>query len=243
MIDMEASENLFNALVANFGIKEATGRIKFNLRDFDITVEQNNIVGNILEEWLDKWMTANSIVHIHNNKQSSPDFWLNPENMETEWLEVKSFTGSPNFDIGSFRSFINLVIEKPWKLHSKYLLIKYKMKNGLVEIENIWLKNLWEICSTSSTWPVKVQYKNNVIVNIRPTPWYSQHTEFKPFESLEDFLAAMDETIYLYPDTRVTIALHWKDNLIRSYEKHYGKRLEIPRWSDISIKYIKLSEK
>ena len=31
----------------------ATGSVRFNLRDFGITVEQNNIIGNILEEWLD----------------------------------------------------------------------------------------------------------------------------------------------------------------------------------------------
>lgn len=161
--------------------------------------------------------------------------------MKSNWLEVKSFTGSPNFDIAAFRSFINLVIEKPWKLQSKYLLVKYKMKNGVVEIEQIWLKNLWEICSTSGLWPVKVQYKNKVIVNIRPATWYSELTDFKPFESLEDFLAAMEETIYQYPDTRVTIALHWKDRLIQSYEKHYGKRLEIPRWNDIVSKYANKS--
>lgn len=118
------------------------------------------------------------------------------------------------------------------------LVEDFGMEHGVVEIERIWLKNLWEICSTSSTWPVKVQYKNKVIVNIRPAVWYSEHADFKPFESLEDFLAAMEEVIYQYPDTRVTIALHWKDNLIKSYEKHYGRHLDIPRWNDIAGKYL-----
>ncbi|MBR4971239.1 MAG: NgoBV family restriction endonuclease [Paludibacteraceae bacterium] len=234
---MDTSEKLYKALIEDFGMTGAQGFVSFNLREFKITVEQNNIIGNILEEWLDKWMTSKKISHIHNKQQASPDFWLNPDNLETDWLEVKSFTGSPNFDVAAFRSFINLVIEKPWKLHSKHLLIKYKMQNGIVEIEQIWLKNLWEICCTSNTWPIKVQYKNKVIVNIRPATWYSDRTEFKPFESLEDFLAAMEETIYLYPDTRVTIALNWKDKLISSYKKHYGKQLSIPRWSDIAKKY------
>ena len=54
---MEASEKLYKALLEDFGIEGAQGTIKFNLRDFMITVEQNNIVGNVLEEWLDKWMT------------------------------------------------------------------------------------------------------------------------------------------------------------------------------------------
>ena len=88
-----------------------------------------------------------------------------------------------------------------------------------------------------STDPKISGYKNKVIVNIRPATWYSERTHFKPFESLEDFLAAMEETIYQYPDTRVTVALNWKKNLINSYERHYGKRLCIPRWSDIAAKY------
>ena len=235
---MDASERLFKALTEDFGIEGACGAVKFHLRDFGITVDQNNIIGNILEEWLHKWMEDKGIIHIHNTRQTSPDFWLNPNDLDSDWLEVKSFTGSPSFDIAAFRSFINLVIDKPWKLHSKHLLIKYKMQNGIVTIEQIWLKNLWEICSTSGTWPVKVQYKNKVIVNIRPATWYSENTDFKPFKSLEHFLAAMEETIYQYPDTRVTTALNWTKKLVNSYEKHYGKRLSIPRWSDIRDQYV-----
>ncbi len=234
---MDASEKLYKTLLDDFGIEGAQGSVKFNLRDFNITVEQNNIVGNILEEWLDKWMTEKGLVHIHNPRQESPDFWLSPANLDSDWLEVKSFTGSPNFDVAAFRSFINIVIDKPWKLHAKHLLIKYKMKDGVVEIEKIWLKNLWEICSPSDKWPVRVQYKNKVIVNIRPASWYSAHTDYKPFESLEDFLAAMEETIYRYPDTRVTISESWKDKLVNSYREHYGKELSIPRWNDIKHKY------
>ena len=192
---MNAADTLYKTLQKEFGFEGSTGSIKFNLNDFHITVEQNNVVGNILEEWLDKWMTSKNIVHIHNEKQASPDFWLNPNNLEEDWLEVKSFTGSPNFDIAAFRSFINLVIEKPWKLHSKHLLIKYKSEHGVVTIEEFWMKNLWEICSTSSVWPIKVQYKNKVIVNIRPSTWYSENSDYPSFESLEDFLAALEETI------------------------------------------------
>lgn len=236
---MNAADTLYKTLQKEFGFEGSTGSIKFNLNDFHITVEQNNVVGNILEEWLDKWMTSKNIVHIHNEKQASPDFWLNPNNLEEDWLEVKSFTGSPNFDIAAFRSFINLVIEKPWKLHSKHLLIKYKSEHGVVTIEEFWMKNLWEICSTSSVWPIKVQYKNKVIVNIRPSTWYSENSDYPSFESLEDFLAALEETIYRYHDTRSSIAEHWSERLCKSYKAHYGRELSIPRWNDIKSKYIK----
>ena len=184
------------------------------------------IVTELISQWVEDWL-----------KKYGIDYALN--DLTSDWLEIKSFTGSPNFDVAAFRSFINLVIEKPWKLHSKHLLIKYKMEDGVVTVEQFWLKNLWEICSTSSTWPVKVQYKNKVIFNIRPSVWYSDRADFSPFESLEDFLAAIEETIYQYPDTRTTIALHWKEKLMKSYQNHYGRTLNIPRWYDIKHKYVK----
>lgn len=236
---MNRAEYLYDKLLNDFGFEGASGSITFCLKDYQITVEQNNVVGNILEEWLDKWMTNKGIEHVHNKKQESPDFWLNPEEMNSDWLEVKSFTGSPNFDVAAFRSFINLIIEKPWKLHSKHLLIKYRMENGIITIENLWLKNLWEICCTSAKWPVRVQYKNKVIVNIRPSVWYSANPEFPSFESLEDFLAALDETIYKYHDTRNTIAETWVEQVCQSYRKFYGVQLDIPRWNDIKHKYFK----
>ena len=198
------------------------------------------IVTELISKWVEGWLKKNGIDYaLNDNTQTPPDFYLNPDKKEEGLMEIKAFTGSPNFDVAAFRSFINLVIEKPWKLHSKHLLIKYKMEDGVVTVEQFWLKNLWEICSTSSTWPVKVQYKNKVIVNIRPSVWYSDRADFSPFESLEDFLAAIEETIYQYPDTRTTIALHWKEKLMKSYQNHYGRTLNIPRWYDIKHKYVK----
>ena len=81
---MEASEKLYKALVEDFGFEGATGSIRFNLKDFDITVEQNNIVVNILEEWLDKWMKSKSLTHIHNVRLASPDFWLNQDDLTSK---------------------------------------------------------------------------------------------------------------------------------------------------------------
>ena len=220
----------------HFGFRDATGKILFSLKDCSITVNQPNVVGNILEEWLAQWMTDHNIEHIHNKAQESPDFWLNPENLYDDWLEVKSFTGSPNFDIAAYRSFISLIVEKPYKLQSSYLLIKYVMENGIVRIENCWLKKVWEICSSSTKWALKVQDKRGVINNIRPATWYSDRTDFKPFNCLEDFIAALEETIYRYHDTH-HLADNWERRLVDSYEKFYGVRLRIPRWMDIKEQY------
>lgn len=165
--------------------------------------------------------------------------WLNKHNLKPSWLELKSFTEIPNFDIGAFRSYINEIIDHPWKLHAKYLLIKYKMEEngGLVVIEDFWLKNVWEIACTSAAWPLKVQCKHGVINNIRPATWYSERSDFRPFDCLEDFLAAVEQTIYKYHDTN-NLADHWSERLCESYFKYYGKKLNLPRWMDVKHKYL-----
>ena len=56
------------------------------------------------------------------------------------------------------------------------------------------------------------------------------------FESLEDFISAIEETVYQNPVTR-NEAANWKKNFLTSYEKFYGVKLKIPRWTDISEKY------
>ena len=89
---MTIAERIYQLLKDDFHFESSSGKISFNLRDFHITVEQNNIVGNILEEWLAKWLDSKGIPNIHNLKQASPDFWLNPDNLESDWLEIKSFT-------------------------------------------------------------------------------------------------------------------------------------------------------
>ncbi len=234
------AEEVYSALKEEFKFVGSNGYIEFNLRDYYIVVEQNNVVGNILEEWLAKWLDSKGFDNKHNPGQSSPDFWLDLDNPSEGWLEVKSFTGSPNFDIGAFRGYINEIVSNPWKLHAKYLLIKYRMENGgLVVIEDCWLKNVWEISCPSSVWPIKVQYRNKVINNIRPSSWFSEKTDFPSFLCLEDFLSALEQTIYEYHDTRTTIAETWAKDLCDNYKKYYHKDLVIPRWMDIKSKYPK----
>ena len=80
------------------------------------------IVTELISQWVEDWL-----------KKYGIDYALN--DLTSDWLAIKSFTDSPNFDVAAFRSFINLVIEKPWKLHSKHLLIKYKMEDGVVRVE------------------------------------------------------------------------------------------------------------
>lgn len=210
------------------------GVINFTLSDYTIIVQQNNVVGNILEEWLDKWMTENQIEHTYNHGQSSPDFWLDNDNKNSNWLEIKSFTGSPNFDIANMRSFISEVIEKPWKLNADYLCIRYTMddKTGKITIDDIWLNKVWKMSCPSAKWAVKLQEKKGVIYNLRPATWYSSKTDYPTFSNIEHFLSALDYVIKTYPPTSA-IGMNWKKKVSDSYKKHYNIPLNIPLWQDI----------
>ena len=237
-------EELYDKLLTDFNIKSVEGRITFCLGSVGIIVKQKDVVGNIIQEWLEGWLRANNIYFAPNpNTQMPPDIFLN-EDRKVNLVEVKAFNseGSAGFDLADFKSYVKEIIEKPYMLHVKYLIFAYKMdSNGIVTITDIWLRNIWEISAAmgkSANWTVKVQYKNKQIHKLRPTAWYSTKPSKTPvFETLEDFLGALEETIFKYTETRELANSGWKDKLIDAYSKQYNITLNIPRWMDIECKY------
>ena len=87
------------------------------------------------------------------------------------------------------------------------------------------------------SWPITVQYKNNILQKMRPGTWYRNSGKFKILECKEDYLAAFEETVFQNPETR-TLAAQWKNQFCRSYKNHYGTDIDFPRWNDIKSKYI-----
>ena len=230
IFDILQKDNVFKTFFFHYNIK---------VGEDNISIAQNDIVTYLAKEWLANWFKKQGYAHIHNTKQTPPDFWLNPNDLTKEMLEVKCFYKGPGFDIANFISYAKEIIEKPYRLYSKYLLLKYDMNEatGIVTIEDVWLKNVWEICSCSGPRPIKVQEKSNVIYNIRPATWYTDHNEYPVFECLEDFLAAIEQTLYDYNQTRSTLAESWAKKLCTAYKECYGTELILPRWYDIKDKY------
>ena len=98
------------------------------------------------------------------------------------------------------------------------------MKNGSIEIKDVWLKKVWQITGPSEDWPLKCQVKQGDLVNIRPIKWYNnQKTKFKPFNSANEFLEAFQENQYKYGKTRheKETAL-FLDKLKRGYKASTG---------------------
>lgn len=197
------AEQVYDHLLNIDKIKTVEGQIRFFLGDVNIIVRQKDVVGNIIQEWLEGWLRKNNIAFAPNtNTQMPPDIFLNPDNHTEGLLEVKAFNyaASPGFDIADFRAYASEILENPYMLHTKYLIFGYSMSDeGIVTIKDLWLKNVWEICRSMDGWALNVQYKNKVIQKIRPAKWFGTRSKFPMFSSLEDYLSAIEETLFLIP--------------------------------------------
>lgn len=236
------AQQIYDKLVNEQQILTAKGQIKFHLLDVEIVVKRKDVVGNIIQEWLEGWLVENKIEFAPNpNTQMPPDIFLNPDDLTTGLLEIKAFNreSSPAFDIADFKAFINELIDKPYHLETDYLIFGYIMNEdtGDVIIRDIWLKKIWEITRPMDNWPITVQYKNNILTKMRPGTWYGRSRHFRFFESMEDYLAALEETIYQYRETRVQ-GDQWRNRFKRSYKNHYGVEIEFPAWREVKEHYI-----
>ncbi len=171
-----------------------------------------------------------------------PDFFLNPDDKTKNLLEVKAFnrSASPGFDIADFRMYQSEIIEKPFMLDVDYLIFGYDMSDeGVVTIKDIWLKKVWEITRRMEDWPINLQIKEGHVHKIRPGIWYNEdtaRTDFSNFNSLEDFISAIAETVYQNAETH-SDGSTWLIRFNKSYKASYGKTLNIPRWNEIADNY------
>ena len=224
------------------------GRITFEFSDVNIVVRQRDVVGNIMQEWLEGWLSHNGVEYATGeNTQMPPDVFLDPGDRKHNLMEVKAFNyvASPAFDIADFRMYEREIREKPWMLDVDYLVFGYDMsKDGVVTISHLWLKKVWEICRPMLSgsgrnkvlWPLSLQIKQGVVHKIRPAKWYGASRGFRTFECIEDFLSAVEETVYKNKDTRDD-GPGWLDCTLRNYESFCGKQLCVSRWHEIEGKY------
>lgn len=233
---------VYDMLVKDDDITSKKGRISFTLSDVDIVVKQKDVVGNIIQEWLQGWFEKKKIeFDVGPNPQMPPDFFLDKKDHTRDLLEVKAFNykASPGFDIADFKMYAEEIVEKPYMLDVDYLVFGYDMSSdGVVTIKKVWLQKVWELLRPMKTWPLNLQIKKKVVHKIRPGKWYSTAKQtFRFFSSLEDFVAAVEETVYKNKDTRDDAA-EWKDRFVESFESFYSKEITIPRWCDIRSSYV-----
>ena len=238
------ASQIYDWIINDEQILTKEGRITFSLGSINIQVKQKDVVGNLLQEWVEGWMKSREIEFQPNpNSQMPPDFFLLPDNHEKNLLEIKAFnaSGSPGFDIADFRAYEEELIEKPYMLDVDYLIFGYKMdENGIVTVKDVWLKKVWEITRSMDNWPLNLQVKAGVVHKIRPGVWYRK-TQFDMFQSKEHFLSALEQTVWQNPKTREESST-WMGKFQKAYSDYYHTELAIPRWNDIKDLYKKKSK-
>ena len=161
------AQQVYDKLINDDKILDLQGQIKFQFGDVDIIVKQKDVVGNIIQEWLQGWLDKRGIEYAPSeNTQMPPDFFLNPDNKTADLLEVKAFNrnASPGFDIADFRMYEEEIINKPYMLNVDYLIFGYDMNDdGIVTIKDLWIKKVWEITRRMEDWSLNLQVKAGVV--------------------------------------------------------------------------------
>ncbi len=135
------ARQVYDKLINEDKILTLQGQIKFFFGDVDIIVKQRDVVGNIIQEWLQGWLDKRGIEYAPSeNSQMPPDFFLNPDDLTKDLLEVKAFNRnqSPGFDIADFRMYEEEIVDKPFMLGVDYLIFGYDMgEDGTVVIKDL----------------------------------------------------------------------------------------------------------
>lgn len=219
-----SAKKLYEELIAS-GIVGATGETHFKLHGLTTLVQDSSIVGNVIQEWLKAFMKSKGIKYRNKpNSQEFPDFLLNATNNQTDLLEVKCFKMSPNFDVANFLAYCGSLTVNPYRLDSDYLIFEYTENSTGIVIRRIWLKKVWEICCASERAAVKIQWKKNVHVNIRPATWYAKTTKYPIFNSRLDFVQAIKKVL----DTSAsagTLQAGWITKVKTLYKTQTGREL------------------
>lgn len=209
---LKSLEELYNKAIKD--IQDQKGVIQITIGGIPKISKSNDIIGNCVQEWIPQWLEDNGILLYSNEKsQSFPDFTADISGKKYD-MEVKcwNYANAPAFDIANFDGFYREIYTQPNKLYAKYLIFGYiPIKHGF-KIENIYLKNLWEITSRSRQYPIGLQVKQGRPYAIRPYPFHNKPDE--SFSDIQDFVKAIYETRKMFAFDDMINPKEWYDKVI-----------------------------
>jgi hypothetical protein len=215
------AQEIFDLLKSE-NLQAQTGRIEVFFAGITLLVKDKSSVGNLLQEWFGLWLQSKNIFFRQKtNTQEFPDFLLDPASNQESLLEIKVFDAgaSPNFDIANFDAYTRSLRTHAYRLNADYLIFAYSLEDGVLKVTDFWLKKIWEISGTSSTRPIRVQEKQQKIVNLRPIKWFAKTKKATPpFRSKDTFLAALKDT--LVQTNSSAYAGQWFLEVNQNYEAH-----------------------
>ena len=175
-------------------IRGEKGVITINIGGIPKTSHSNDIIGNCVQEWIPQWLEDNGLkLKTNPSSQAFPDFTADINGKQYD-MEIKcwNYTNNPAFDISNFDGFYREIYNSPAKLHAKYLIFGYVPTTHGFKIENIYLKNLWEITGEAKKYPIGLQVKQGRPFAIRPVAFHKPN--HKAFANLSEFIDAICET-------------------------------------------------
>ncbi len=203
------------------GVEGSTGEISITLAGLKVDLTTKDIVGGAIQEWFENWLISKRIQFDKpSNSQSFPDILIENDT----FLEIKCFdsTRGPAFDIANYGSYVDSLTEIPQRLDASYLIFSYSMVGSSLTIENIWLKNIWEIAGPSPTNILEVQKKRGTPYNIRPKNWYSGSG--RNFSSREEFVQALHNSAIAFSSPPSHFE-DWLEVVKKLYKEKTGRNL------------------
>jgi hypothetical protein len=175
-------------------IENQIGKIEFEMSNVKFSVKSKDIVGGVIQEWVENWLTRQKILFSKpENSQDWPDLILG----SGEDLEIKVFNydASPAFDLGNFRAYLDSLVEFPNRVFDKHLVFGYSTDEvtGQISIRGLWLKHIWELTGPSEKNILELQVKKGVPYNLRPKKFYSNNISV--FQNHLEFLTALSKAI------------------------------------------------
>ena len=170
-----SADEIYDILIRD-KITSNQGEITFDFLNISIKINQKSAIGDLFQEWFSAWLRDKDIqFRTKSNTQEFPDFLLDSSSNTTGLLELKTFdyNAGANFDIANFEAYCHSLQTEAYRLDADYLIFAYTLENCKFEIQELWLKKIWEIAGSSKKYPVKCQIKKDIIYNIRPSSWYS----------------------------------------------------------------------
>lgn len=191
----------------------------------EVKINEKSAMWDLIQEWLWGRMNSQGIQYrTKENSQEFPDFLLDANSDIIGLLEVKTFdySKSPNFDVANFEAYVRSLETHAYRIDADYLIIGYTLNDWVINIKDIRLKKIWEICCASERFPLKTQIKQDMIYNIRPASWMSTRTSYPIFTSKEVFIEAIQNTLNMYTKT-LSNHWYWSANVWKNYKEHLWK--------------------
>lgn len=206
-------------------IKGCKGTITITIDGIPKISKSNDIIGNCVQEWIPQWLEDNGLELTGNvHTQQFPDFTANIDGKKYD-MEVKCWNAnnSPAFDLANFDGFYREIYKDPRKLNAKYLIFGYKPTTHGFIIDNIYLKNIWEITAPTKGKPINLQVKQGKPYAIRPVAFNKKPEN--NFKTRRNFVIAIQNARNQYPIENMIPIKEWLEHIEEEFKNSTGEDL------------------